>query len=370
MTKAGPEARAAELRDRLERWNYEYHVLDQPTVPDAEYDRALRELQALEAAHPSLARPDSPTRRVGAAPLEAFESVRHEQPMLSLDNAFSDEEFEQFHRRVLDRLGDPDAALEFACEPKLDGVAVSLLYRDGALERAATRGDGTTGEDITENVATIRSVPLRLRGEGYPATLEVRGEVYLLHEGFAQLNREAAERGKKGFVNPRNAAAGSLRQLDSRVTARRPLQLCCYGVGQVSGGTLPATHWAIMQCLHGWGLRINRESALVTGIDSCFDYYRRLEARRAGFTPTSRVPAACRVLACPRRRRSARRSTSASSMRCCSSTASSLARISAICSGGRMRAAGSPVVPSRSVNVRSSSVGVSRRMGLRAGPST
>ncbi|MEQ8263139.1 NAD-dependent DNA ligase LigA [Pseudohaliea sp.] len=281
MTEAGPEARAAELRDRLERWNYEYHVLDQPTVPDAEYDRALRELQALEAAHPFLARPDSPTRRVGGAPLDAFESVRHEQPMLSLDNAFSDEEFEQFHRRVLDRLGDPDAALEFACEPKLDGVAVSLLYRDGALERAATRGDGTTGEDITENVATIRSVPLRLRGEGYPATLEVRGEVYLLHEGFAQLNREAAERGEKGFVNPRNAAAGSLRQLDSRVTARRPLQLCCYGVGQVSGGPLPATHWAIMECLHGWGLRINRESALVTGIDGCFGYYRRLEARRA-----------------------------------------------------------------------------------------
>ena len=198
MTKAGPEARAAELRDRLERWNYEYHVLDQPTVPDAEYDRALRELQALEAAHPSLARPDSPTRRVGAAPLEAFESVRHEQPMLSLDNAFSDEEFEQFHRRVLDRLGDPDAALEFACEPKLDGVAVSLLYRDGALERAATRGDGTTGEDITENVATIRSVPLRLRGEGYPATLEVRGEVYLLHEGFAQLNARRPSAARRG----------------------------------------------------------------------------------------------------------------------------------------------------------------------------
>ena len=281
MNDEGPEARAAELRERLERWNYEYHVLDQPSVPDAEYDRTLRELQALEAAHPALARPDSPTRRVGAEPLDAFASVRHEQPMLSLDNAFSDEEFEQFHRRVLDRLGDPEAALEFACEPKLDGVAVSLLYRDGALERAATRGDGTTGEDITDNVATIRSVPLRLRGDGYPAVLEVRGEVYLLHEGFAQLNREAAGRGEKGFVNPRNAAAGSLRQLDSRVTARRPLQLCCYGVGLVSGGELPDTHWAIMERLHGWGLRINSESALVTGLADCFDYYRRLEARRA-----------------------------------------------------------------------------------------
>ena len=280
MNDASPEARAAALRERLERWNYEYHVLDQPTVPDAEYDRAMRELQALEAAHPALARPDSPTRRVGAEPLDAFASVRHEQPMLSLDNAFSDEEFEQFHRRVLDRLGEPEAELEFACEPKLDGVAVSLLYRDGALVRAATRGDGTTGEDITDNVATIRSVPLRLRGDGYPAELEVRGEVYMLHAGFAQLNREAAERGEKGFVNPRNAAAGSLRQLDSRVTARRPLQLCCYGVGQVSGGSLPETHWAIMQCLHGWGLRINSESALVTGVAGCFDYYRRLEARR------------------------------------------------------------------------------------------
>jgi DNA ligase (NAD+) len=280
VNDASPEARAAALRERLERWNYEYHVLDQPSVPDAEYDRAMRELQALEAAHPALARPDSPTRRVGAEPLDAFASVRHEQPMLSLDNAFSDEEFEQFHRRVLDRLGEPEAELEFACEPKLDGVAVSLLYRDGALVRAATRGDGTTGEDITDNVATIRSVPLRLRGDGYPAELEVRGEVYMLHAGFAQLNREAAERGEKGFVNPRNAAAGSLRQLDSRVTARRPLQLCCYGVGQVGGGSLPETHWAIMQCLHGWGLRINSESALVTGVAGCFAYYRRLEARR------------------------------------------------------------------------------------------
>ena len=280
MSPRIPEARAAELREMLERWNHEYYVLDRPSVPDAEYDRALRELQVLEAEHPALARPDSPTRRVGAEPLAAFASVHHEQPMLSLDNAFSDEEFEQFHRRVRDRLGEGDIDLQFACEPKLDGVAVSLLYRDGALERAATRGDGTTGEDITANVATIRSVPLRLRGEGYPALLEVRGEVYMLRDGFADLNREAAERGEKGFVNPRNAAAGSLRQLDSRVTARRPLQLCCYGVGQVSGGALPATHWAIMEQLHRWGLRINSESALATGREGCLAYYRRLEARR------------------------------------------------------------------------------------------
>lgn len=272
--------RARVLRELLERWNHAYYVLDAPEVPDAEYDRAFRELAALEDAHPELASAASPTRRVGAPPAEAFAAVEHAQPMLSLANAFSDEELRQFHQRVCDRLGAADDAVAYACEPKLDGVAVSLLYRDGGLERGATRGDGRVGEDITANVVTIRNLPLRLRGRGIPALLEVRGEVYLEHEGFSRLNREAAARGERGFVNPRNAAAGSLRQLDSRVTARRPLQLCCYGVGRVTGGELPPTHTALLARLQSWGLPANAETSRVHGLDGCFAYYRRLAERR------------------------------------------------------------------------------------------
>jgi DNA ligase (NAD+) len=277
----GHRERAQELREQLEAWNHAYHVLDAPAVPDAEYDRAFRELQTLEDDHPELASAASPTRRVGAPPAEAFAPAEHQQPMLSLENAFSEEELRQFHRRVRDRLGDAGEDIAYACEPKLDGVAVSLLYRRGQLERGATRGDGRVGEDITSNVATIRSVPLRLRGSGWPALLEVRGEVYLEREGFARLNRDAAARGDKIFVNPRNAAAGSLRQLDSRITARRPLQLCCYGVGRVEDGELPPAHSAIMAQLAEWGLPVNGESSLVHGLEGCFAYYRRLAERRA-----------------------------------------------------------------------------------------
>jgi DNA ligase (NAD+) len=269
------------LRERLDNWNYQYYVLDQPTVPDVEYDRCMQRLQQLEAQYPALQRPDSPTQRVGAAPLDKFRQVSHEVPMLSLDNAFNEQDMLDFNRRLLDRLGAGYEPLEFACEPKLDGIAVSLLYRDGLLERGATRGDGSSGEDITHNVRTIASIPLRLRGSGFPAVLEVRGEIYLPRAGFEELNEAARQRGDKTFVNPRNAAAGSLRQLDARVTAQRPLQMCCYGVGQVQDGELPGAHSQVLECLQRWGLRINALSRVVRGIEACDDYYRELAGQRA-----------------------------------------------------------------------------------------
>lgn len=286
MVAVGSKLSAAEevarLREQLETWNYRYYVLDDPSVPDAEYDRSLQRLRALEDEHPELLNPESPTQRVGGSPLAQFRQVQHELPMLSLDNAFDAGDMHAFNRRLLERLGrDPADALEFACEPKLDGIAVSLLYRDGRLQRGATRGDGTTGEDITHTVRTVASVPLRLRGEGYPRVLEVRGEIYLPRAGFEQINAEARERGEKIFVNPRNAAAGSLRQLDARVTARRPLQMCCYSVGLFEGGELPARHSEVLDHLQAWGLRINSESRVVTGIDACDAYYEELAARRA-----------------------------------------------------------------------------------------
>ena len=274
-----PKAEIAELREQLNQHNYRYHVLDDPTVSDAQYDRLLRRLQQLEQDHPDLVTPDSPTQRVGATPLEQFGQVRHEIPMLSLDNAFDDQEMVAFDRRVRERLGE-EGELEYACEPKLDGIAVSLLYRDGQLQRGATRGDGRTGEDITHNVRTIASVPLSLLGKGYPSVLEVRGEVYMPAAGFAAMNEQARERDEKVFVNPRNAAAGSLRQLDARITARRPLEMCCYSVGWVENGNLPQRHSEILQCLQEWGLRINAESALASGVEACIAYYRQLAERR------------------------------------------------------------------------------------------
>ena len=268
------------LRERLNSWNYQYYVLDQPSVPDAEYDRVFQRLSELEGAHPELLRSDSPTQRVGGTPVDRFSQVKHEMPMLSLDNAFNEQDMLDFNRRLQERLGAPAKHLEFACEPKLDGIAVSLLYRDGVLERAATRGDGTTGEDITHNVRTIPSVPLHLRGSDYPSVLEVRGEIYMPRAGFDELNARAAEAGEKTFVNPRNAAAGSLRQLDARVTAQRPLEMCSYGVGLVSGGELPGDHAGVLQCLQQWGLRINAEARVVRGIEACDQYYLDLAARR------------------------------------------------------------------------------------------
>lgn len=281
MATVAIERELAALRAALEDWNYQYHVLDAPSVPDAEYDRKMQRLRELEAQYPQLVTPDSPSQRVGAGPLAQFSQVRHELPMLSLDNAFSREELLDFNRRLLDRLGASAEPLEFACEPKLDGIAVSLLYREGRLERGATRGDGSTGEDITHNVRTVASVPLRLRGGGYPPLLEVRGEIYLPRAAFDQLNTEARARGDKTFVNPRNAAAGSLRQLDSRLTAQRGLQMCCYSVGLFEGAELPARHFGVLERLRDWGLRINSESRVVQGIDACDSYYEELAARRA-----------------------------------------------------------------------------------------
>jgi len=280
MPSAEPALEAESLRQRLDNWNYQYYVLDQPTVPDAEYDRCMRRLRELEANHPELARADSPTQRVGGEPLERFRQVVHEMPMLSLDNAFSEQDMLDFDRRLRERLGGRRDPIEFSCEPKLDGIAVSLLYREGLLERAATRGDGTTGEDITHNVRTIPSVPLRLRGSGFPMVLEVRGEIYMPRLGFAQWNERARAAGETTFVTPRNAAAGSLRQLDARITARRPLEMCCYGVGMVSGGELPLRHAQVLECLQQWGLRINPESRVVQGIEACDEYYNELAQRR------------------------------------------------------------------------------------------
>ncbi len=280
MASRETERKVESLRRQIEDWNYRYYVLDDPSVPDAEYDRAMQALRELESRFPELARADSPSQRVGAEPLAGFAQVRHELPMLSLDNVFDAAGLRDFNRRLLDRLKLQDVDLEFACEPKLDGIAVSLLYQDGLLVRGATRGDGTTGEDITHNVRTVHSVPLRLRGVDYPSLLEIRGEIYMPRAGFAALNERARERGEKTFVNPRNAAAGSLRQLDPALTATRPLELCCYSVGLVEGGDLPSRHSDILELLREWGLRINTESRVVTGIEACEAYYEDLAARR------------------------------------------------------------------------------------------
>ena len=280
MTQAVADEISA-LSDQLHHHNYLYYALDTPQIPDAEYDRLLRRLQDLEGAHPHLIRVDSPTQRVGSAPLDAFSQVSHELPMLSLDNAFNEEELDDFNRRVLDRLErEPEAVIEYVCEPKLDGIAVSLIYEEGVLALGATRGDGSTGEDITQNVRTIGSIPLRLKGRGFPRRLEVRGEIYLPKKGFEQLNAQALDQGEKPFVNPRNAAAGSLRQLDSRITAQRALEMCAYSVGVVAGGELPTRHAEILEQLSAWGFRINREMQVVAGIKACQDYYQGLSQRR------------------------------------------------------------------------------------------
>jgi DNA ligase (NAD+) len=273
------EQQLTELRTTLRHHEYLYHVMDAPEVPDAEYDRLMRELRELESQHPELITPDSPTQRVGAAPLTAFSQIRHEVPMLSLDNVFDEESFLAFNKRVLDRLKSTDPLI-YCCELKLDGLAVSILYENGVLVQAATRGDGTTGEDITSNVRTIRTIPLRLHGDNIPARLEVRGEVFLPQAGFEKINEEARRTGGKVFANPRNAAAGSLRQLDPRITAKRPLTFFCYGVGVLEGGELPASHSARLQQFKAWGLPVSDRVTLCHTPEEVLTYYRKVEEDR------------------------------------------------------------------------------------------
>ena len=270
------------LYDQIELHNYRYHVLDEPTVPDAHYDSLFKALKAWEQQNPQAISPQSPTQRVGAQPKSGFSQITHEMPMLSLDNVFDSEELSDFVIRIQERLGlNADSQLEFACEPKLDGIAVSLLYENGVLVRGATRGDGAVGEDITHNVRTIDSIPLKLLGSGYPDRLEVRGEIYMLKAGFEQMNLKAQRAGEKRFVNPRNAAAGSIRQLDPRITAKRPLEMCCYSVGIVEGGDIPEDHFATLKLLNQWGLRINPYLIKVSTTQDQIDYVTKMQALRS-----------------------------------------------------------------------------------------
>lgn len=272
-----PAEEIADLTARLKRWGAAYFEIDTPLVPDADYDAAMMRLRALEADHPELQAPDSPTQRVGGAPLSAFETIAHRMPMLSLDNAFSESDLIEFHRRVVERLSASE--ITYCCEPKLDGVAVSIVYESGLLTQAATRGDGVSGEDITANVRTIRNVPLMLSGDDISPYLEVRGEITIPRSGFEQMNARARLLGQKVFVNPRNAAAGSLRQLDSSVTAKRPLEFTAYSVG-VFDGSLPASHDATLRVLAEWGIPISEHMQTVAGIEACEVYYEQMAVKR------------------------------------------------------------------------------------------
>lgn len=279
MTVPGKvKRRVEELRREIEYHNYRYYVLDQPVISDAEYDSLMAELQRLEQRYPELVTPESPTQRIGAPPSEAFAPVRHDVPMLSLDNAFTEQDIHDFERRIKERLG--VGTIDYSTEPKLDGLAVTIVYEEGHLVRAATRGDGYTGEDVTANVRTIRSIPLRLQGSGWPDRFEARGEVFMPIEGFRQLNEWAERHGEKTFANPRNAAAGSLRQLDPKVTARRPLDFFCYGFGIFPEERLPPTHHEMLDQFLSWGIPVAPERSLVQGADGCLSYYRDMLNRR------------------------------------------------------------------------------------------
>ena len=278
--RSAAQARIAGLREQLDRFNYQYYVLDNPEVPDAEYDRLMLELRDLETRNPELLSATSPTQRVGATPAAAFGAVRHRVPMLSLENAFSEQDVRDFERRIRERLPLKEP-IRFSAEPKMDGLAVSARYENGVFVQGATRGDGETGEDITQNLRTIGSLPLKLRAADAPRVLEVRGEVFMPIAGFEKLNKDAVARGEKAFVNPRNAAAGSLRQLDARITAARPLDLFIYGIGQVEGGTMPAHHSEVLQSLRRWGFKINAQSRVIGSIDGCLEYYREMGAARS-----------------------------------------------------------------------------------------
>ncbi|MDP6617692.1 MAG: NAD-dependent DNA ligase LigA, partial [Gammaproteobacteria bacterium] len=270
---------AARLRDQISHHDHRYYVLDDPEIPDAEYDRLFAALLQLEAEHEELRSPNSPTQRVGGKAQSEFASVTHGIAMLSLDNAFAEEQVESFNQRVLDRL-EETGPISYAVEPKLDGTAVSIRYESGKLAVAATRGDGRTGEDVTHNIRTIGAVPMSLSGSDYPQVLEVRGEVFMPVKGFEEFNAHARERGKKTFANPRNAAAGSLRQLDPKVAASRPLSIFIYGVGVVEGGSLPQQHSETLAALAGFGFRVCPENSVVEGAEGCLGYYRAIGERR------------------------------------------------------------------------------------------
>ncbi len=273
------EEQVQKLRDEINEHNYRYYILDNPSISDAEFDKLFQALKKIEEDHPHLITSDSPTQRVGATPLKQFDEVEHQVPMLSLENAFSDEDVLQFNQRIQQRLAHNEA-IEYACEPKLDGLAVTMIYKHGVLAVAATRGDGAMGEDITSNIRTIPMVPLHLRGDDYPDILEVRGEVYMPKQGFNELNARAEKTGDKVFVNPRNAAAGSVRQLNPQITASRPLEIFCYGVGVVKGGHLPDSHFKMLAALKKWGLRVNPEIKIVNNIQDCLKYHAAMLQKR------------------------------------------------------------------------------------------
>ena len=281
-TKASSKQDMLALIRQLNDYSYAYHVNDEPLVPDAEYDRCYRQLQQLEQKHPQWIQADSPTQRVGEKPDNGFASVEHTVPMLSLDNAFDDTSLLDFDERI-QRLAQT-SSITYCCEPKLDGLAISLRYEDGLLVRGVTRGDGLTGEDITSNIKTIYSVPMRLRTDTPPPVLEVRGEIYMPKDGFEKLNQQAAEKGEKTFVNPRNAAAGSLRQLDPKITAARPLVLCAYSIGYAEGWQQPDSHYEGLLQLSKWGFKINQLMQRVEGGQGCLDYYDRVAAEREGLS--------------------------------------------------------------------------------------
>lgn len=272
--------RITTLRSALNRYNYHYHVLDAPLVPDAEYDRLLRELSALETQNPALITAESPTQRVGASPIESFTQVRHAVPMLSLENAFDENEMYAFDKRAREKLSVDE--IRYAAETKLDGLAISLLYKEGKLVQAATRGDGNSGEDVSLNVRTIQCIPLLLQGESFPELLEARGEIFITRQDFKALNEKQLAAGEKPFANPRNTAAGSLRQLDPKLTRQRPLRFYAYGIGQVSAmDTTLSTHTAMLEKLRDWGLPISPETLCVNGLAGCLQYYEDIAKRRA-----------------------------------------------------------------------------------------
>ena len=269
------------LRNLIRHHEYCYYVLDAPEIPDSEYDKLIKQLQNIEQQYPNLITIDSPTQRVGGTPLAQFASIKHELPMLSLDNVFDESSFIAFNKRVKDRLHyNEKEQVEYCCELKLDGLAVSILYENGKFSKAATRGDGTTGEDITANVRTIKTIPLVLTGENIPARLEVRGEVFMTHKGFAKLNADAEKRNEKVFANPRNAAAGSLRQLDPKITAKRPLSFYCYGVGIIEGSSLPDTHYDRLMQFKAWGLPVSDKVEKQQGAQAALDYFKKIGEQR------------------------------------------------------------------------------------------